>query len=66
MCLGGASQEDRAYAQRWKAGYAALEAAYQAGELDTEAEIIAALNATNTMLNLVRTALINLGLTASS
>lgn len=45
---------------------AALKEDYASGDLDTEAEVIAALNATNAMLNKLRTALINLGLVASS
>jgi len=45
---------------------AVLDASYEAGELDTEAEVITAINATNTMVNLLRAALINLGLTVAS
>jgi hypothetical protein len=45
---------------------AALNSAYGVGDLDTEAEIIAAINATNTMVNLLRGMAINLGLTAAS
>ena len=44
-------------------GIAAQKINYTAGDLDTEAEIITALNTTNTAINALRTALNNLGLT---
>lgn len=45
---------------------AALTANYGAGDLDTEAELRTAINANATMVNLLRGAVINLGLTAAS
>lgn len=42
-----------------------LKTDYAAGDLDSEAEVILAINATNSMLNSLRSALINLGLVAS-
>jgi len=45
-------------------GTAAQKTTYAAGELDTEAEVIAAINATNTAINVLRTALNALGLTS--
>ena len=44
-------------------GIAALKVDYTAGDLDTEAEIITALNTTNTAINALRTALNNYGFT---
>jgi hypothetical protein len=46
-------------------GIAALKVDYTAGDLDTEAEIITAINTTNTAINALRTALNALGLTTS-
>ena len=46
-------------------GYAALKIDYTTGDLDSEAEVISALNTTNTALNAIRTALNNLGLTST-
>jgi len=46
-------------------GFAALNAAYTTGDLDSEAEIIAALNTTNAALNVARTLLINYGLSTT-
>jgi hypothetical protein len=46
-------------------GIAALKIDYTAGDLDTEAEIITAINATNTAINALRTALNALGLTTT-
>jgi hypothetical protein len=46
-------------------GVAAQKVNYTAGDLDTEAEIITALNATNTAINTLRTALNALGLTTT-
>ena len=46
-------------------GIAALKIDYTAGDLDTEAEIITAINATNTAINALRTALNALGLTST-
>jgi hypothetical protein len=45
---------------------AALKADYAAGDLDTEAEVIIALNATNALANLLRSAVINLGITLAA
>ena len=42
----------------------ALKEDYEAGDLETEEEIISAINATNTIVNSLRTALIALGLVA--
>ena len=44
-------------------GIAALKVDYTAGDLDTEAEIITAINTTNTAINALRTALNNYGFT---
>ena len=45
---------------------AALEAAYETPELDTEAKLIVAINATNTALNAVIAALKGVGIIATS
>lgn len=45
---------------------AALKVNYAANDLDTEAEIIAAINATNTRINAIMTALENIGVFAAS
>jgi len=44
-------------------GIAAQKINYTAGDLDSEAEIITAINTTNTAINALRTALNNLGIT---
>ena len=44
-------------------GIAEQKVDYTAGDLDTEAEVIAAFNTTNTAINVLRTALNNLGIT---
>lgn len=44
----------------------ALKVNYTTGDLDTEAEIIAALNATNTRINAIMTALEGIGVFAAS
>lgn len=46
-------------------GYAVLNEAYAGGDLDIEAEIIAAFNTTNAALNVLRTAVNNLNLTTT-
>ena len=43
-----------------------LEEAYETPELDTEAEVIAALNATNAAINDIKAALVAFGIMASS